>query len=116
MSGTDPDIAALAERLGLRGLRYHSFRRSLQPIPRAAAPEPIPPAAPAGSAAAAMAPAADASPAMAPASRSPPAFPLLQQSFARAAGQPAPRPVPDAARPFLTLRLAIGGGAEMAEA
>lgn len=162
MSADDPDIAALAARLGLRGLRYRSFARApawaaartakddpaRDAAPAAAEPQPaavatwpaaaVPPPADAPRPAAAASlpaveppplpieplPAAAApfaavppftvaprEPASLPAA--PPQFPLLADALARAAGQSPPDPVPDAARPFAALRLAVArsGGA-----
>lgn len=156
MSADDPDIAALAARLGLRGLRYRSFARApawvaartakddpaRDAAPAAAEPQPaavatwpaaaVPPPAAAASLPAVEPPpppieplptaaapfaavppftVAPREPASLPAA--PPQFPLLADALARAAGQSPPDPVPDAARPFAALRLAVArsGGA-----
>jgi hypothetical protein len=133
----DPDILALATRLGLRGLRYRSF--APPPIGTAAAAPPADPPAPERlmaerSLAAPQVPGLAASnlpemiapamvtpvPAMpavpfaaaaAPASVDPAralAFPLLAQAFARGAGAP-PSPAADPAAPFAALRRAGAG-------
>lgn len=114
----DPDIRALATRLGLRGLRYRSFTpppigaavaaAETAPGPLAAdAPPPAPDV---------VVLAASSLPVMAPPEASgaalPPlglGFPLLAQAFARSAGAP-PAPAADAHAPFAALRHAAGTG------
>lgn len=144
MTARDPDIAALAKRLGLRGLRYRSFAPPAMPAPPPAdipvevetAPVPLveptiapaatvgppvwqPPVEPAAPPPAWPAPVVQAAP-PAPAWQPPPAvepptasatFPLLGSALAAAARRPVPIPdtVPEAARPFAALRLAVAG-------
>ncbi len=129
----DPDILALATRLGLRGLRYRSF--TPPPIVGAAAlpadpGEPEPPVpdlqvpGPAVSNPPAMGHPAVLRPTMVPPTLASPAptaalaeagparglaFPLLAQAFARGAGAP-PSPAADPAAPFAALRRAGGMG------
>jgi hypothetical protein len=108
VSGLDPDIASLAARLGVKGLRYRSFarpvpRRTAEPVvaivqvaplpaPRQAAPQPLVQAAVTAPVAAAPPPTA--------------AFPLLSEALA--ASRVAVAPVlPPAARPFAGLAAAI---------
>lgn len=120
----DPDIAALAARLGLRRLAYRSFVRPVlvrptvvaepsvpamvSPPPEAmAAAQPPVIAVPAVNAPAMpFAPAPASSPPIPPAAAQPvPHFPLLAQALAR--GGTAAADVPAAAQPFLNLRRAI---------
>jgi hypothetical protein len=96
MGTDDPDVAALAARLGLKGLRYRSFgNRPLPDVPEhvaapAARPDGAPPPA-----------------APVPWRRDPPpAYPLLAAAIAQAAAPPAPPPR-DATSPFLGLRAAL---------
>ncbi|MBR0684087.1 hypothetical protein GXW74_26720 [Roseomonas eburnea] len=132
MSAGDPDIAALASRLGLRGLRYRSFEqvpawaaaRRARDAARVEDPPPAPSfdepsAAPPVAVEVTPPPAArppDAAPPAAEAPRAParpaaaaPHFPLLGDALARASGRPAQDPLPQAARPFAALRLAVAG-------
>ena len=143
MSVGDPDIAALALRLGLRGLQYRSFVRlpagtrthaaadmvsELAPDSIPALPE-LPPAhatmepsaAPLATGPYLTAPPPVAAPAITAASSmpmpqpvAPPRFPLLDEALARAAGPSVPDPVPDAARPFAALRFAVAGRTDAA--
>ena len=129
----EPDIVALAARLGLRRLTYRTFARPVlaspvvvakpdvpvvpaqdapPPAPFAAAPSPVIAAAPPVIAAAAAASAPVPMPvAGAPAPRAVPEpapyFPLLAQALAQ--GNAAAAFVPAAAEPFLNLRRAVAG-------
>jgi len=129
----DPDIVALATQLGLRGFQYHSFQNKVtgvvpsradsaerveddKAIPLPAVSEPPPATRPAAAepAPAAIMPVAAVAIAPVPSAacattQSPPAFPLIGQALARVSGAPMPAGLPDAARPFAALRLAIGG-------
>jgi hypothetical protein len=129
----DPDIAALASRLGLRQLKYRTFERPAMPEPVARAAEPpteAPPAAPEAPAPAQLAPEPEPLVAVRPAQPfipppivaapqptaavAPMQFPLLQQALSRqpAAAQAAMAP---AAQPFLNLRHVIAETSRQAE-
>lgn len=108
----DPDIASLAARLGVKGLRYTSFAR---PLPRVAAAAPAPPAV-AAPAPPGVQPPREAAPpppfqpAMltpvraAPVAAAP--FPLISEALAAARGASDPA-LPAAARPFAGLAAAV---------
>jgi hypothetical protein len=133
----NPDVVALAARLGLRNLTYRTFARPPMPQ-RPAAPEPAPPVVeaepvatpaldelPPRAAAAApgpvfhAAPAAPYQPPAAPmpavAAAPPVVFPLLVQALARPGAGAPDAAGAAAAQPYLNLRHAVQGAAGQAE-
>jgi hypothetical protein len=140
MDHREPDVAALAERLGMRGMRYRSFgnppyrgtRRAAPAAPAPEAPMPVaqsvvaaPPHAPTMAAFAHMPPPASApsswpatSVALAPPSPAP-AFPLIAQALTAASNPASPQArdvgaeaAPPGALPFLALRAAVRGAGD----
>ncbi len=135
MDTRETDISALAERLGMRGMRYRSFgnppyRGTRRAAPAAAGPEgpaaapaqsaPAPPGVPITAAFAQAPPPVASPPSWQPQPAAPapplPVFPLIAQALAAASG-PAPsvapgdraEAVPPGTLPFLALRAAVRG-------
>ncbi|WP_347541473.1 hypothetical protein [Roseomonas sp. CAU 1739] len=119
----DPDIAALAARLGLRRLTYRSFARPVIATPavaRPAVPAPppefvaaAPPASPTPEVPAAAFVTAPVPARPVPQAAPAPYFPLLAQALAQ--GGASVSSAPASAQPFLNLRRAIAGPADPAE-
>jgi hypothetical protein len=127
MDSREPDISALAERLGMRGMRYRSFgnppyRGPRRAAPAAQAPEsPLPEpqrAAPPSWPAHAAVPAPPPSTRPTPPTPPVPAFPLIAQALAAASGPASPAAPDDRAAalpgalPFLALRAAVRGAGD----